>query len=58
MTMTRPEITGVPGVPETALAEDLVARLPENLAPAPWENVVERLLTEDLWRDYPGRQVF
>jgi len=37
MTMTRPEVTGVPGVPETALAEDLIARLPENLAPAPWD---------------------
>lgn len=37
MTTTRPEITGVPGVPETALAEDLIARLPENLAPAPWD---------------------
>lgn len=37
MTLTRPEITGVPGVPETALAEDLIARLPENLAPAPWD---------------------
>lgn len=24
----------------------------------PWENVLERLFTEDLWREYPGRQVF
>ncbi len=24
-------------MPETALAEDLIARLPENLAPAPWD---------------------
>ena len=35
--MTRTEITGVPGVPETALSEELLARLPENLAPAPWD---------------------
>ena len=35
--MTRPEITGVPGVPETALSDDLLARLPYNLAPAPWD---------------------
>jgi hypothetical protein len=35
--MTRPEITGVPGVPETELVHDLVVRLPENLAPAPWD---------------------
>ncbi len=35
--MIRTEITGVPGVPETALSDELVARLPENLAPAPWD---------------------
>ena len=35
--MTRPEITGVPGVPETLLSDALLARLPQNLAPAPWE---------------------
>lgn len=35
--MTRTEITGVPGVPETALSDELLARLPDNLAPAPWE---------------------
>lgn len=34
--MTRPELTGVAGVPETTLSEALVARLPGNLAPAPW----------------------
>ncbi len=34
--MIRTEIAGVPGVPETRLAEDVLARLPENLAPAPW----------------------
>lgn len=26
--------------------------------PPPWDIVLERLLTEDLWREYPGRQVF
>ncbi len=31
----RPELL-VPGVPETVLSEALLARLPENLAPAPW----------------------
>lgn len=30
----------------------------EPLAPPPWEVLNERLYTEDLWRDYPGRQVF
>lgn len=35
--MTRTEIVAVPGVPETALSDELIARLPENLAPAPWE---------------------
>jgi len=35
--MIRTEITGVPGVPETELSEELLARLPENLAPAPWD---------------------
>ncbi len=40
MTPGRPnvgiELTGVPGVPETALSEALLARLPRNQAPAPW----------------------
>jgi hypothetical protein len=35
--ITRPELTGVPGVPETALSDELLARLPDNLAPAPWD---------------------
>jgi hypothetical protein len=35
--MIRTEITGVPGVPETELSEELLARLPDNLAPAPWD---------------------
>lgn len=32
----RPELTGVPGVAETAILEALVATLPENLSTAPW----------------------
>lgn len=35
--VTRPELTGVPGVPETAISDELLARLPANLAPAPWD---------------------
>lgn len=35
--MIRTEITGVPGVPETELSDELLERLPENLAPAPWD---------------------
>lgn len=34
--MTRPELTGVAGVPETAVSEALLATLPPNLAEAPW----------------------
>ncbi len=34
---TRTELTGVAGVPETALSETLLASLPDNQAPAPWE---------------------
>lgn len=34
---TRIELTGLPGIPETALSDALVATLPENLAPAPWK---------------------
>jgi len=30
------DLAGVPGVPETVLAPDLLAGLPDNLAPAPW----------------------
>ena len=37
MTVTsRPEITGVAGVPETRLSDALLERLPANDAPAPW----------------------
>src|SRR4051812_426354 len=32
----RPELSGVAGVPETTLGEELLARLPGNAAPAPW----------------------
>lgn len=35
--MTRPELTGVPGVPETTLSDQLLTGLPDNLAPAPWD---------------------
>lgn len=34
--MSRPELTGVAGVPETLLTDALVARLPGNTAEAPW----------------------
>lgn len=34
--MSRPELTGVAGVSETLLSDALVARLPANLAEAPW----------------------
>ncbi|MDP3893750.1 acetoacetate decarboxylase family protein, partial [Nocardioides sp.] len=30
------DLSGVPGVPETALTDPLLATLPDNLAPAPW----------------------
>lgn len=33
----RTELTGLPALPETALTDALVAGLPANLAPAPWE---------------------
>ena len=32
----RPELTGVAGVPETVLSENLLARLPTEVPPAPW----------------------
>lgn len=35
----RPEITGVWGLPENALGQALLATLPANLAPAPWDCV-------------------
>jgi hypothetical protein len=49
--MTRPELTGVPGVPEVALAEALVARLPANLSEAPWECRCEAVV----WAGRGGR---
>ena len=51
--MTRPEITGVPGVPETTLSADLLARLPDNLAPAPWDVQCAGLV----WHGRGGRAV-
>ncbi len=37
--MTRSELTGVAGVPETAVSEELLSRLPANQSPAPWDCV-------------------
>ena len=42
--MIRTELTDVAGVPETAVSEALLARLPANLAPAPWECVCEAVV--------------
>jgi hypothetical protein len=48
---TRMELTGLRGVPETALSEALVATLPVNEAPAPWECRCSALL----WLGRGGR---
>lgn len=40
----RPELTGVAGVPEATLSDALVARLPRNLAPAPWDATCEAMI--------------
>ena len=42
--MDRPELTGVAGVPETAVSAGLLSRLPANEAPAPWECVCEAVV--------------
>ena len=42
--MDRTELTGVAGVPETAISGALVDRLPANEAPAPWDCVCEAVL--------------
>lgn len=47
----RVELTGVPGVPETALSEALLASLPDNQAPAPWQCYFSSLL----WLGRGGR---
>ncbi|WP_264990827.1 acetoacetate decarboxylase family protein, partial [Mycobacterium kiyosense] len=49
--MSRIELTGLRGVPETALSEALVATLPANAAPAPWECRCSALL----WLGRGGR---
>lgn len=49
--MSRPELAGVPGVPEVALAESLLARLPANLSEAPWECRCEAVV----WAGRGGR---
>ena len=42
--MDRTELTGVAGVPETAVSEAVLGRLPANEAPAPWDCVCEAVL--------------
>jgi hypothetical protein len=42
--MLRSELTGVAGVPETTLSEELTQRLPGNLAEAPWSVTGESLI--------------
>ncbi len=42
--MIRTELTGVAGVPETAVSEGLLARLPANESPAPWDCVCEAIV--------------
>lgn len=49
--MSRIELTGLRGVPETALSAALVATLPDNAAPAPWECRCSALL----WLGRGGR---
>ncbi|CBL45864.1 hypothetical protein HDN1F_22810 [gamma proteobacterium HdN1] len=49
--MTRIELTGLRGVPETALSEALIATLPINQTPAPWECRCSALL----WLGRGGR---
>lgn len=49
--MTRVDITGVGGVPETLLSDALLARLPENLSEAPWDCRCTGLL----WTSRGGR---
>ena len=51
MSNARIELTGLRGVPETALSEALVATLPGNDAPAPWECHCSALL----WLGRGGR---
>lgn len=36
-TNARIELSGLPGIPETVLSQALLAKLPSNQAPAPWE---------------------
>jgi Acetoacetate decarboxylase (ADC) len=49
--MTRTELTGVAGVPETAVSDALLQRLPANGSPAPWECVCEAVV----WFGHGGR---
>jgi hypothetical protein len=43
---------------EAAVPTKRLGRAAEPPPMPAWDLVLERLLTEDLWRDYPGRQVF
>jgi hypothetical protein len=49
--MSRAELTGVAGVPETALSDLLLQRLPANLAEAPWSVTGQSLI----WMSRGGR---
>ncbi len=49
--MSRTELTGVAGVPETTLSESLLSRLPANHAPAPWTCEAEAIV----WWSRGGR---
>lgn len=49
--MTQFDLTGVAGVPETALSDALIQRLPANLAEAPWSVTGESLI----WMSRGGR---
>lgn len=51
MSGDRAELTGLGGVPETMLSEALLASLPDNTAPAPWECRCSALL----WAGRGGR---
>src|SRR3954452_10229817 len=42
--MTRPQISGVPGVQESVLSRPLLARLPVDAPPAPWTGRCEAVV--------------
>ena len=51
VSMSRTELTGVAGVPETALSDALLARLPVSASPAPWSCTCEAVV----WFGRAGR---